>query len=111
MNYGHNERLKNEKALYDMRHAIQRAKERYGLRLSEREYWTLVDQCIAGSAGPAKFLARSTNTSTTWRVWHGTMPMIAVYIRTTKTIRTFLPANGYIDRRRMGDIQTMRRVS
>lgn len=89
--YGGNPRLKNDKALADMRHARKRARERYGVFLSEAEYWALVDQCLAGNSGPARFLGRKSKTMTSFSVLHGGRRLVAIYSSSTHAIRTFLP--------------------
>lgn len=72
----------------EITHAINRGKERYGLTLSKQDIKN-ISRIIR--EGESEFLEKSSNTATIHRLVYKDVPMVVVYDKVRKTIRTILP--------------------
>lgn len=71
-----------------LKHAVRRAKERYGLYLTKHDYLNLVSQVRQGKA---TCVGRDSLRVTVWVVAHIGVEMLAVYDSVRGRIATFLP--------------------
>lgn len=75
------------------RHAVKRARERYGLELDRDQYMVLCQQI---QDGVGEYLGRQSNRLTVWRIGYGGCSYNVVYDKQRHRIVTFLPP-GIID--------------
>lgn len=84
----------NAKRKCQMRHARNRALERYGIDLSGQDYEEII-KLIQDDKRPAKVLFKESNRLTHFEVrWRG-HKLKVVYDKQRKSIATFLPPHAY----------------
>jgi hypothetical protein len=86
------------KIKYSLKHAKERALERFGLDLSEYEMFTMVDMIMTNHPD-VKLIGRQSNYRTVWKIrWEG-CNLFAVYNSKQKVIATFLTKSMVAKRR------------
>jgi hypothetical protein len=78
-------------------HARRRARERYGLDLSHRDYWLLGEQIRQQDQRRARPLAPLTSGREAWLVLHGARWMVCLWCPIGRQIVTFLSLRTMID--------------
>ena len=80
----------NEVNVRQIRHALRRAEERFGVRLTKREYWELVRRIQDGETVPCLIPARTGKyTKFHWVRLPNGRTAIAVYTKRAKLIKSF----------------------
>jgi len=89
---------RSDKPLHSRQHAIQRAKERYGIELSINDIERI--EVRIRQDYNVFFLEKSTNTRSIWLTRYDGILMVAVYNTAQKCLSTFLPqwyAKRYVE--------------
>jgi hypothetical protein len=75
------------KCITQRKHALRRIRERYGISLSQEEYWNIVRQI---QTGKAKFVERQSCRVTLFRVTVRDIAIVVSYDKNTHQVSTFL---------------------
>lgn len=84
-----------DKIDYSMDHAMDRARERYGLKLKRKDMENIVFLIQNGESATVKFMRRQSNYRTIWRVFYGGKELYVIYNNRYKVVATFLTENMY----------------
>ncbi len=82
--------LTKQKVDYSISHAQERALERYGLNLTQKDIFNIVSLIQSGENDKVVFMKRQSNYRTIWKINYRDQDLYAVYNNRHKVIATFL---------------------